>query len=246
MEHYIFGVLNYIYDNHNIKATYLDDKYKWNYIYYDMTYKKIMWNTGNDFILTDELLTSTKIDWSFGVFDVKQHEINQELLIYVNQQLNENYDNFDEICWYSIYEYETLTEEFIEKTMIFLDSEDRWEYIFKYNTLSEGFIRKHCKNFDKNIWSYITTYQTLSEEFITEYQNYVDWYDVSYYQKFDVAFALNFQKKLTWGVVIRRKILPFDFYVKNIDIIKGDDISELFIHYPKFAAMFRDYVKSLN
>jgi hypothetical protein len=246
MEHYIFEVLKHIYNNLNSKATYLDDKYKWNYIYYNISYKKIMWNTGHDFILTDKFLTSTKIDWNFGVFDVKQHEIQQELLKYVNLQLNENFDKFEEIRWYTIYEYETLTEEFIEKTMHCLDFEDRWEYIFKYNSLSEEFIRKHCKNFDKNIWSYITTYQTLSEEFITEYQNYVDWYDISYYQKFDVDFALKFQKRLTWAAVIRRKMLPFDFYVKNIDIIKGDDISELLIYYPKFATMFRDYVKSLN
>lgn len=246
MEHYIFEVLKHIYVNHNTKATYLDDKYKWDYIYYDMSHKKIMWNTGNDFILSDELLTSTKIDWKFDVFDVKELEIKQELLIYVNQQLNENYDNFDEICWHGIYEFETLTEEFIEKTMHCLDSEDRWKYIFIYNSVSEEFIRKHCKKFDKNIWLYITEYQSLSEEFITEYQNYVDWYDVSCYQKFDEAFALKFQKRLTWGAVIRRKILPFDFYLKNIDIIEGDDISELLFHYPQFTTMFRDFVKSLN
>jgi hypothetical protein len=241
MEHYIFEVLKHIYNNLNSKATYLDDKYKWNYIYYNISYKKIMWNTGHDFILTDKFLTSTKIDWNFGVFDVKQHEIQQELLKYVNLQLNENFDKFEEIRWYTIYKYETLTEEFIEKTMDCLDYEDRWEYIFKYNSLSEEFIRKHMndKGFDNVVWGIISSYQELTEDFIREFQNKLDLMNISVSQKMSDEFILEFFDKLNWWSIIRNTILPFQTISKYVDRFNDDIIRLIMFHYPESIEVFK-------
>lgn len=203
----------------------------------------IVWNDGYHVKLSARMLGT---DWEIQDIPTEEQE-SFDIVTYINKELGTSYDSEDEINYFDIienYKFQ-LSEEFIDKIIQKNDNEI-WYDIIEYQKLSEEFIRKHCIKFDKHIWSYISEYQTLSEEFITEYQNYVDWYDVSRWQKFDVGFALKFQKRLTWGEVIRRKMLPFDFYLKNIDIIEGDDISELLWNYPKFKTMFRDYIKSLN
>ena len=203
----------------------------------------IAWNDGSYIRLSERILAA---DWEIQDKTTEEQE-SIDIVTYINKELGTSYDSEDEINYIDIienYKFQ-LSEEFIDKIIQKNDNEI-WYDIIEYQKLSESFIRKYCTKFDKHIWSYITQYQTLSEEFITEYQNYVDWYDVSSWQKFDVGFALKFQKRLTWAAVIRRKMLPFDFYFKNIDIIGKDDISELLDHYPKFTTMFRDYIKSLN
>jgi hypothetical protein len=203
----------------------------------------IVWNDGYNVKLSARILAA---DWEIQDKTTEEQE-SIDIVTYINKELGTSYDSEDEINYIDIienYKFQ-LSEEFIDKIIQENDNEI-WYDIIEYQKLSESFIRKHCTKFDKHIWSYITQYQTLSEEFIIEYQNYVDWYDVSTFQNFDVAFALKFQKRLTWAAVIRRRILPFDFYFKNIDIIERDDISELLYYYPKFKTMFRDYIKSLN
>lgn len=246
MEHYIFEVLKHIYNDHNSKATYLDDRYDWNSIYYNISYKKIMWDTGHDFILTDEFLTSTKIDWKFEVFDIKQHETQQELLKYVNQQLNENFDKFEEICWHGIYEHETLTEEFIEKTMNCLDSEDKWRYVFMYNPLSEEFIRKHMndKGFDNVVWGIISLYQELSEDFIREYQNKLNLKNISVSQKMSDEFILDFFDRLDWWNIIINTVLPFQTIIKYINRFNDDIIRLIMSYYPESIEVFKKSMAS--
>jgi hypothetical protein len=246
MEHYIFEVLKHIYDNHNSKATYLDDKYDWNSIYYNTSYKKIMWDTGDDFILTDKFLTSTKIDWKFEVFDIKEHEIEQELLKYVNKQLNEKFDKYDEICWYNIYEFETLTEEFIEKTMNCLDSEDKWKYVFMYNSVSEDFIRKHMndKGFDNCVWGIISLYQELSEDFIREFQDKLNLENISVSQKISDEFILDFFDRLDWWNIIRYNLLPFQTISKYVHRFNDDIIQLIMSHYPESIEVFKKLITS--
>ena len=81
----------------------------------------------------------------------------------IEKFFDENIDNF-EVEWDNISQYQTLSEEFIEKHY----DKVEWCNISEYQKLSEEFIKKHI---DKVNWFYISRYQKLSESFIEKYSD---------------------------------------------------------------------------
>ena len=81
----------------------------------------------------------------------------------IEKFFDENINNF-EVDWNYISEYQTLSEEFIEK----YSDKVNWDDISEYQKLSEDFIEKHS---DKVDWFCISRYQKLSEKFIKKYKN---------------------------------------------------------------------------
>ena len=81
----------------------------------------------------------------------------------IEKFFDENINNF-EVDWDDISEYQTLSEEFIEK----YSDKVNWDDISEYQKLSEDFIEKHS---DKVDWFCISRYQKLSEKFIKKYKN---------------------------------------------------------------------------
>lgn len=203
----------------------------------------IAWNDGSYIRLTERILST---EWEIQDYTTEEQE-NNDIVTYINNQLGSSYESINEINYVDIidkYRYK-LSEEFIDR-IIRVNDNNIWYDIIEFQTLSENFIRKYSDIFDKSLWGYIVQYQTLSEEFMLEYQNKMNWYDVSSYQNFGEEFALKFKDKLYWYTIIRRNMFPMNFYITNIDILENDDFGDLFFHYPEFATMFRDYIKNLN
>jgi len=92
----------------------------------------------------------------------------------------------DKVSWYSISEYQILSEDFIRE---FQDKVD-WYFISINQILSEDFIREFK---DKVYWGYISINQILSEDFIREFQDKVYWDYISKSQILSEDFIKEFK-----------------------------------------------------
>ena len=101
---------------------------------------------------------------------MKEHNLDLENKKYPEEELENKINSFDEDDWYSISEYQSLSEEFIEK----YSNKLNWYWISKRQSLSEKFIEKHS---DKVVWEFISELQSLSEEFIRKHINkiHISW-----------------------------------------------------------------------
>jgi len=122
-----------------------------------------------------------------------------------------NEDTFEETMhtdWLYISQYQTLSEEFIEKYSDKLD----WYYILQHQTLSEKFIEKFSDEVD---WINISIYQTLSEEFIEKYSDKVYWSYISQNQTLSEEFIEKYSDKVYWSHISRYQILSEEFRNKH-------------------------------
>lgn len=106
------------------------------------------------------------------------------------------YDNSDKIDWYEIISYRRLSEEFVEKYIKYIISDNKHIDKFRFSVsqnLTEYLIDKYNHYLD---WKAISRYQTLTEDMIDKYKYYLDWRWISQTQFFS-----------------------FDFIMKNIDFI---------------------------
>ena len=135
-----------------------------------------------------------------------------EEIIDIEKFFDENINNF-EVDWDYISEYQTLSEEFIEKHV----DKVVWDYISIYQKLSEEFIEKHV---DKVVWYYISRCQKLSEEFIEKYSNKVYWHDISEYQKLSEDFIEKHSDKVDWYWISKYQKLSEEFIEKYKNKLK--------------------------
>ena len=72
----------------------------------------------------------------------------------------------------------------------------------------ENFIREFQ---DKVDWDEISCNQELSEDFIREFQDKVDWIEISYNQKLSENFIREFQDKVDWYIIYQCQKLSNNF-----------------------------------
>ena len=132
-----------------------------------------------------------------------------EEIIDIEKFFDENINNF-EVDWDYISEYQTLSEEFIEKHV----DKVNWCRISKFQKLSESFIGKYI---DKVDWCFISTFQTLSEEFIEKHCDKVDWWYISIYQKLSEEFIEKHCDKVNWDYISQYQTLSESFIEKYSD-----------------------------
>ena len=83
-----------------------------------------------------------------------------------------------------------------------------------YNTISQKIEYWDGKFQDKVDWFYISYYQKLSESFIEKFQNKVDWNCISSSQKLSEPFIEKFQDKVYWRYISYRQTLSPSFQEK--------------------------------
>jgi hypothetical protein len=125
---------------------------------------------------------------------------------YSEEELEKHADSFNELDWYYISKYQSLSESFIKKySYKFL-----WGDISAYQILSEKFIEKYS---DKVNWTYISRYQELSETFVEKYLDKVNWIHISYSQKLSEPFIKKYFNKIDVGCLMDNKYISKE--VKN-------------------------------
>jgi len=106
--------------------------------------------------------------------------------------------------------------------------------------LSEKNIEGYRKYPNAQYWDIISEYD-LSEDFIREFQDYVYWFGISYYQELSEEFMLEFKHKLDWTCLSFHKNLSKEFMIDNLDkisvkhLIKNKYISD---EVKEFCRMF--------
>ncbi len=120
----------------------------------------------------------------------------------------------DKVNWDNIFQYQKLTEEFIEKqikrprgTLFF----EYWDIIIKYQKLSESFIERHKDNLN---WYAISKFQKLSEEFMEKHQDEIDWHTISKFQNLSEEFMEKYKDKLDWLYIAKYQDLSEAFIEK--------------------------------
>lgn len=245
----IFKILDIISNNTNLRAVYKDKYYNCYYkyyLYYNTVYNKIMWSTTKDFILTDEYINSRENDWEIEDFDLNQKELQDDIVNYVNKEFDKDYTYFTEIEWTSIYESGNLTEDFIEKTMCFLNEEYKWSLILGFNKVSEEFICKHMDDmgFAEKGWSYISVHQHLSENFLKKYQDKLDWWLICRYQDISTDFMLEVFNKIKWSEIIKRKCVPFQWFCEHLNMFNDSYITMILTTYPEAIDTFKKLIEN--
>ena len=95
----------------------------------------------------------------------------------------------DKLDWSVLFQYQKLSESFIEKHMNRITDGNDWYNIFKYQKLSEAFI-KRCLDKGVEEAAFARKYQILSEQFLENYINKPDrtWWESEDYQKVSSGF----------------------------------------------------------
>jgi len=112
--------------------------------------------------------------------------------------------------WYSISEYQPLSEPFIEK----FEDKVNWNSISVYQPLSEPFIEKWK---DKVDWDCISECQSLSEPFIEKWKDKVNWDLISEHQPLSEPFIEKWKDNIDLEVQ-KRKHSPKSFEKKLKEI----------------------------
>jgi len=95
---------------------------------------------------------------------------------------------------------------------------------------------------DKVNWYYISRYQKLSEKFIREFQDKVNWDDISYDQKLSEKFIIEFQDKVKWYDIFIFQKLSEKFIREFKDKVNWYYISRCQKLSEKFIREFQDEV----
>ncbi|GIX90852.1 uncharacterized protein CDAR_551961 [Caerostris darwini] len=109
----------------------------------------------------------------------------------------------------------------------------------KYQKLSEDFIREFQ---DKVDWEEISICQKRSEDFIREFQDKVDWEEISICQKLSEDFIREFQDKVDWYWISICQKLSEDFIREFQDKVDWEEISEYQKLSEDFIREFQDKV----
>ena len=89
-------------------------------------------------------------------------------------------------------------------------------------------------------WFEISKYQTLSENFIREFKDKVEWDWISIYQKLSEDFIKEFQNKVDWIEISANQILSEDFIREFQDKVYWDHISGWQTLSEDFIRKFQD------
>ena len=137
-------------------------------------------------------------------------------------------DNLDPKIWKAwddVARVLILPEDIIEKYFYWFKDYS----IYVYQTLSEDFIRR---NKDILNWTMISWQQKLSENFIEEFKDYVDWAQISAYQDFSDDFIRRNCDYIHWGSLCYYKNISIDIikeFVEKMDyisLIRNEHISQ--------------------
>lgn len=93
-------------------------------------------------------------------------------------------------------------------------------------TLSKDDIKKIRSNPQKNLKANLASKYSLSEEFIEEFQNYLDWEDIFYYQKLSPSIIKKFSERVNWESISCRQKLPEDLIKEFSDKVNWSLISQ--------------------
>lgn len=83
-----------------------------------------------------------------------------------------------------------------------------WTKIVADFILTEDFIREFQ---NKVNWWDISRFQYMSEDFISNYRNYIDWNNICTYQKLSESFIRKFYDKVNWNYICKYQKLSEDF-----------------------------------
>jgi len=92
---------------------------------------------------------------------------------------------------------------------------------------------------DKIDWFYISEYQKLSEGFILEFQDKVDWVLISEYQKLSEGFILEFKDKVDWYYISEYQKLSENFIREFQDRVYWEYIS-------KYQKLSENFIREFN
>ena len=83
-----------------------------------------------------------------------------------------------------------------------------------------------ANNANKDVdWSTLCMHMQLSEEFIEDFQDKVDWGNISYYQdNISEDFIAKFQDKIAWQFIAQRRQLSNEFIRKYLHKLNITDI----------------------
>ena len=92
-----------------------------------------------------------------------------------------------------------------------------WSGMFSLNPFSEEFMREFQDHLN---WHQLSIHQDLSEEFIREFQFRVNWYWVSVHQTLTTDFVREFITELSWdGVLSNPKINLSEEFIYDMELI---------------------------
>jgi len=113
-----------------------------------------------------------------------------------------------------------------------------WFYICQQCILSESFIREFENYVD---WSDITLFQKLSEEFIIEFldKDKFDWCNVCVYQRLSEDFIRKFQDKVNWYCISQYQSLSKEFVAEFVNKISFEAI----LANNKISKEIKDYCR---
>lgn len=209
----------------------------------------------NDYLINFSSLSNSQFlsDYIIRKYSKK---LNWELLSYyqvLSEDIIREYKNL--VNWTNIFSWQKLSEEFlyefedrlsasnldlILKNKRIVLSEDFYEsylsvidmdVLMGYRHLSMNFINKHI---DKIHFAYIYNH-VLSEDFIEQYQDRVNWSDISQFQKLSESFIEKHQDKVNWSYISQFQILSETFIEKYSHklslyfVIRSQKLSEEFI-----------------
>ncbi|QXN67809.1 hypothetical protein FPHOBKDP_00055 [Listeria phage LPJP1] len=147
--------------------------------------------------------------------------------IEISKNLDDNSNN-DPLILY-IPKYDNVIKD--KNHVLSLNNNDNHDSDIKYNNdinieynkitnlYQSSRYQKLSEEFQDNVdWENISIYQRLSEDSIREFQDKVDWDYISMYQKLSEDFIHEFQDNVNWDIISRYQILSEDF-IKEFNYI---------------------------
>lgn len=115
-----------------------------------------------------------------------------------------------------------------------------WDEFFQYAVPSdksyEIFIREFHNNFDSGVWDTISYDGSFSDNFLNEFQEYINWDIICYYNLSEDSIR-KFKHKVNWDHV-SQKALSEDFAREFQDQINWDILSEVYANLGKLSESF--------
>lgn len=105
--------------------------------------------------------------------------------------------------YHVVLKHSKVPESFIEKNIIKLNK-TAWKCIAQYQTISNEFMEKY---YDKLCKTLITRYQVLSNEFIRNHMPYLNWHLICQFQQLDSQTIIKYKPYIKWTELSRKASL---------------------------------------
>jgi hypothetical protein len=147
------------------------------------------------------------------------HKLNEDII-------NKHYKIITHKHKYSLYEHQTLSEEFLRDHIDDLE----WGAVSQYQKLSEEFIFEFA---DKIKFGNVSYAQTLSENVIRKFQDRISWANISKQQILSEDFMREFEDNLNWSYISRYQVFSEEFMLEFIDKLDFNIIVSRIINFQK-------------